>query len=122
MKFKAAIASSDLENVDTHFGRCGAFIIAEIDDENGEYSLVERREVKSPCPSCGRLGEPDDAIEGVAEALSDCGYVIASRIGRWPDSLLYEHGIQSVTYSGSISGMMASLFPGRLSGPAGKTI
>jgi predicted Fe-Mo cluster-binding NifX family protein len=110
MKIKAAIASKDMKNVDIHFGRCKEFVIAEVDDESGSYRLTERRDVTAPCPSCGRLGEHDDAIEGVAEALSDCGYVIVSRIGRWPDSLLSERGIKSLQYSGPIDGAIALLF------------
>ena len=103
MKFKAAIASSDMENVDTHFGKCGAFVIAEVDDEDGSYRLSETRPVTPPCPSCGTLGEPDDAMERVVASLSDCEYVITSRIGRWPDSLLFESGIRSVMFGGPIS-------------------
>jgi len=109
MTFKAAIASSDLENVDEHFGRCRAFVIAEADDGGG-YRLSGVRHVAPSCPTCGSLGEPDDAIESIVEALSDCDYVIVRRIGRWPDSLLYERGIQSMEYSGPIRGAMDLLF------------
>ncbi|MDR1510463.1 MAG: hypothetical protein LBS53_12590, partial [Synergistaceae bacterium] len=100
MKFKAAIASSDMENVDTHFGRCSSFVIAEVDDEDCSYRLIETRPVTSPCPSCGTLGEPADAVERIVASLFDCEYVITSRIGRWPDSLLFENGIRSVIFSG----------------------
>ncbi|MDR1509441.1 MAG: hypothetical protein LBS53_07355 [Synergistaceae bacterium] len=103
MRFKTAVASSDMENVDTHFGRCRSFVIAEVDDEDGSYRLSGTRPAAPPCPSCGTLGESDGAIESIAAALSDCEYVITSRIGRWPDSLLSENGIQSVTFGGSIS-------------------
>jgi predicted Fe-Mo cluster-binding NifX family protein len=109
MKTKVAIASTDLENVDIHFGRCKAFAIAEVDGESGSYRLIERRDVTAPCPSCGRLGESDDAIEGVVESLSDCECVIVSRIGRWPDSLLHERGIRSFEYSGPINEAIALL-------------
>jgi predicted Fe-Mo cluster-binding NifX family protein len=113
MKFKTAIASSDLENVDTHFGKCGFFVIAEVDDEDGTYRTLERRDVSPPCPSCGSLGESDDAIENVVKALSDCDYVIVSRIGRWPDSLLYERGILSAEFSGPINDAVALLLKER---------
>jgi predicted Fe-Mo cluster-binding NifX family protein len=113
MKIKAAIASTDLKNVDIHFGRCRTFAIAEVDCKSRSYRLIEQRDVTAPCPSCGRLGEPDDAIENVVESLSDCEYVIVSRIGRWPDSLLYERGIGSIEHSGPIRDAMALLF-GRL--------
>ena len=113
MKFKTAIASSDMENVDTHFGRCGVFVIAEVDDEDGSYRLSGTRPVAPPCPSCGTLGEPDDALERVVASLSDCEYVITSRIGRWPDSLLFENGIRSVTFGGPISDAMPVLLAER---------
>ena len=113
MKTKVAIASTDQENVDIHFGRCKTFAIAEVDGENGSYRLIEQRDVTAPCPSCGRLGESDDAIEGVVESLSDCEYVIVSRIGRWPDSLLYERGIKSFEYSGPVSEAIALLLERR---------
>jgi nitrogen fixation protein NifB len=113
MKFKAAIASSDMKNVDTHFGRCGCFVIAEVDDNDGSYALRETRPVTPPCPSCGTRGEPDDAIERVVTSLSDCEYVITSRIGRWPDSLLFENGIRSLIFSGTISDAMPMLLAER---------
>ncbi|MDR1967056.1 MAG: hypothetical protein LBQ36_10120 [Synergistaceae bacterium] len=110
MTVKIAIASSDLNNVDTHFGRCGAFVIAEVDEEHKSYRLTEVRDVTAPCPSCGRLGEEDDAIERVVEALSDCSFVVVSRIGRWPDSLLYSRGIASVEFTGPIDAAIEKLF------------
>jgi nitrogen fixation protein NifB len=113
MKFKIAIASSDMENVDTHFGRCGSFVIAEVDDVDGSYSLSETRPVTPPCPSCGTRGEPDDAIELVVASLSDCEYVITSRIGRWPDSLLFENGIRSVMFGGHIDDAISLLLAER---------
>ena len=113
MKFKTAIASSDMENVYTHFGRCRSFVIAEVDDEDGSYRLSGTRPVAPPCPSCGTQGEPDDAIECIVTALSDCEYVITSRIGRWPDSLLFENGIRSVMFGGPISDAMPMLLAER---------
>ncbi|MDR3165736.1 MAG: hypothetical protein LBU13_09170 [Synergistaceae bacterium] len=113
MKFKTAIASSDMENVNMHFGRCRSFVIAEADDEDGSYRLSETRLVTPPCPSCGTHGEPDDAIERIVALLSDCEYVITSRIGRWPDSLLFENGIRSVMFSGPIRDAMPLLIAER---------
>jgi predicted Fe-Mo cluster-binding NifX family protein len=118
--FKVALASSDLENVDTHFGRCRAFIIAEVDGENASFRILERRQVAPPCPSCGTLGAPDDAVASVVESLTDCRYVVVSRIGRWPDSLLYERGIESVVYSGPITDILNSLSSPRCSAAAGQ--
>ncbi|GHV52506.1 hypothetical protein FACS1894216_08750 [Synergistales bacterium] len=102
MKFRAAIASSDRENVNMHFGKCEAFTIAEYDGASGDYRITEVRSVRPPCPSCGANGDPDDAINAVIDAISDCDAVIVSRIGKWPDSLLYERGIKSVQCSCSI--------------------
>jgi nitrogen fixation protein NifB len=101
-KYLAAVASSDMKNVDMHFGKCRVFTVAAIDPEGGRYRIIGQRSVNPPCPSCGTKGEPDDAINSVVEALSDCRLVIVSRIGRWPDSLLFERGIESVQYIGPI--------------------
>jgi nitrogen fixation protein NifB len=118
MKFKTAIASSDMENVDTHFGRCRGFVIAEVDDADGSYRLSGTRPVTPPCPSCGALGESDDAMERIVASLSDCEYVITSRIGRWPDSLLFQSGIRSVMFGGPISDAMPLLLAERHKGSA----
>jgi predicted Fe-Mo cluster-binding NifX family protein len=103
---KAAIASTDQENVNMHFGKCAAFTIAEYDDTSGDYRITEVRSVRPPCPSCGANGDPDDAINEVIDALSDCNAVIVSRIGKWPDALLYERGIKSVQCACSIRDAM----------------
>ncbi|MDR3280155.1 MAG: hypothetical protein LBT23_06560 [Synergistaceae bacterium] len=105
MKCKVAIASTDQKSVDTHFGRCDTFTIAEFDDENEVFEIVERRPVPAACPSCGTKGDSDDAIGSVIDAISDCCCVVVSKIGRWPDSLLYERGINSIEYSGPIAGI-----------------
>ncbi|MDR3255608.1 MAG: hypothetical protein LBT31_08560 [Synergistaceae bacterium] len=109
LKYKVAIASTDQKNVNMHFGKCDAFTIAEVDALAGSYDILERRQVPPPCPSCGTHGDTDDAMHAVIDLLSDCRLVLVSRIGRWPDSLLYERGIESMEYSGSIDDALGPL-------------
>jgi len=94
--------------VDMHFGKCDAFTIAEVDASSG-YAILERRPVPPPCPSCGTHGDNDDAMHAVIDLISDCRAVIVSKIGRWPDSLLYERGIESIEYSGPIDEVLSAL-------------
>jgi predicted Fe-Mo cluster-binding NifX family protein len=109
LKYKVAIASTDGKKVDMHFGKCDAFTIAEVDASSGEYGILERRPVPPPCPSCGTHGDNDDAMFAVIGLISDCRAVIVSKIGRWPDSLLYERGIESIEYSGPIDEVLSAL-------------
>jgi predicted Fe-Mo cluster-binding NifX family protein len=104
-KYKVAMASTDQKNVDLHFGKCDSFTIAEVDEENGNYRIVEERPVLALCSSC----ETDEAMDTVLRSLSDCKVVVASRIGRWPYSMLYAKGIESVEFRGSIEDALAVL-------------
>ena len=72
-----AIASRTGERIDECFGRAASYRIYEA-DAGGGYRLAEVRPGLSPCEDrrhdLGRLAE-------TAELLSDCGLVLAGRIG-----------------------------------------
>ena len=76
-KYRVAIASTDGESVNQHYGKAEKFYIYSIDDEVG-YDLVEERKVTPVC---------QDGFHNKAEMdkhvrqFSDCKYIIASRIG-----------------------------------------
>ena len=78
MKVKIAIASSDGIVVNRHFGKAEKFYIAEADTEDYSYSIIEERDVT---PVCKVEGHDDDALAAAVKNLSDCRYVIVSRIG-----------------------------------------
>ena len=79
--YRVAIASSDGINVDTHFGHAFFFIIADVNEETGEVTEIEERDVSPACEghSCG--GHQGRNIAAIAEILSDVKYVLIARIG-----------------------------------------
>ena len=103
-KYRAAFASSDGKNVDLHFGKCSRFTIAEIDDV-GNYQIVEERPTFALCEA----GDTDEAMDAAVKALSDCGFAVISRIGRWPYAALYAKGIESIEFRGSIEDAVGNL-------------
>jgi predicted Fe-Mo cluster-binding NifX family protein len=108
-KYKVAIASTDLKNIDLHFGKCNAFTIAEVNDANKSYRLGEQRAVPALCSSCGAEGDTDRIMDGVIDVLSDCRFVVVSRMGRWPFAMLYAKGIESIEFYGPIDDALKHL-------------
>ncbi|MBQ1833285.1 MAG: hypothetical protein II114_05890 [Treponema sp.] len=94
MSYKIAVATSDGENVDLHFGAADAFSIYEVSDE-GKISFLEKRsasdqisgaEKKGSCgqnvgcgsgSSCGCGGEVSEKVL----LLDDCRCVVCEKIG-----------------------------------------
>jgi predicted Fe-Mo cluster-binding NifX family protein len=97
-KYRAALATSDGKNIDLHFGKCARFSIAEIDGASGSWKIVEERTTFALCEA----GDSDETMDAAAKALSDCDFVVVSRIGRWPFAALYAKGIESIEFRGSI--------------------
>jgi predicted Fe-Mo cluster-binding NifX family protein len=108
-KYKVAIASTDLKNVDLHFGKCDAFTIAEVDDADKSYRLGEQRAVPALCSSCGAEDDTDRIMDNVIGVLSDCRFVVVSRIGRWPFAMLYAKGIEGIEFYGLIDDALKDL-------------
>ncbi|MDR1874195.1 MAG: hypothetical protein LBQ90_04170 [Synergistaceae bacterium] len=104
-KYKVAIASTDRENVDLHFGKCECFTIVEVDGASGNWRVVEERPVLALCSA----GDTDETMDAAADALSDCTFAVVSRIGRWPYAALYARGIESIEFRGPIADAMNSL-------------
>ena len=75
-KILLAIASSDGIVVNSHFGRAGKFYIYEVCDEN--VSFMEVREVE---PVCNGGNHEEDKLERNMQIISDCQYLLVSRIG-----------------------------------------
>ncbi len=42
-KYRVAVATSDGENVNVHFGHAAAFDVYEVDEESGKFEKVEVR-------------------------------------------------------------------------------
>ncbi|KZX17409.1 FeMo cofactor biosynthesis protein NifB [Methanobrevibacter cuticularis] len=88
MSFKVAIASSDGENVNQHFGKADHFLIFEIDD--GNYKFLESRSI---VPSCGGEETIDHTREQTMKLISDVKAVLVSNIGPQPIETLIANNI-----------------------------
>lgn len=91
MLYRIAVASTDGKVVNEHFGRAKQFIILEIGDE-GKYQTVELRKLPVVCEGGNHDNE---ALRTNVEALSDCRYVLVSRIGQGAENALEEKGISA---------------------------
>ncbi len=97
MDVKIAIASSDGQNVNEHFGRARSFDVYHLGD-NGQ-TFIERREVN---PVCNEHTHDDDRLFRTADALSDCRGVVAAQIGSGAIDALLTHRIMAFTLPGPI--------------------
>ncbi|BDH79876.1 MAG TPA: FeMo cofactor biosynthesis protein [Methanothermobacter sp.] len=90
---KIAVASSDGENVNSHFGKASKFIIYEFDGEKAE--MVEERKVNL---------DPAEKHQWMKtlDAIRDCDIVIAVQAGLRAKFGLEEAGIRFVSDEGPI--------------------
>ena len=96
MAYRIAIASSNGESVDQHFGQAENFLIYEITD-NG-VNFIEDREVGAA--SNGKE-HSDIGLNRVVDALYDCKAVFVLKIGMKASRYLNQRGLKSfeVDYS-----------------------
>jgi nitrogen fixation protein NifX len=88
MSYLVAIASSDGKVVNQHFGHAEEFLIVSVEGE--QYQYLERRALGAAC----QLGEHNDqAMDQVVSALSDCKYVLCTKVGPGAEQKLLERGI-----------------------------
>ena len=97
-KYRVAIASTDGESVNTHYGKSEIFYIYIVDDDEG-YDLLEKRKVT---PVCQEGFHNKAAMETHVQRFTDCKYVIASRIGNGAIQSLTAAGITAMELPGSI--------------------
>ena len=91
-KYYVAVASSDGIVVNTHFGKADRFLIYGILEDNS-FELVEKRILKPVCEG----GDHDERrLAENAKSLSDCRYVLVSRIGPGAMNVLEANGITAV--------------------------
>ncbi len=96
--YKVAIASSDGESVNQHYGKAEKFYIYSIDDEEG-YDLVEERKVQ---PVCMDGAHEISKMEKSVLNFTDCRYIIVSRLGTAASAALSAAGITAMELPGSI--------------------
>ncbi|MDR2427239.1 MAG: hypothetical protein LBD46_08715 [Endomicrobium sp.] len=98
-KIRIALASSDGEFIDTHFGKCKAFRIIDMDNQTKKYEQVE---IRKSDRMCGQNGHTAENLENIIKLLYDCSYVIVARIGIWIKAELEEEGIIPIEFFGTI--------------------
>ncbi|WP_026527074.1 NifB/NifX family molybdenum-iron cluster-binding protein [Butyrivibrio sp. VCD2006] len=93
MSYLIAVATSDGEIIDTHFGHADSFLILEV-DEDGNYEEIEERDVRSACgggEDCVRCS--GSIMNDVAENLKDVDFVLCARSGPHAEEVLRRYGI-----------------------------
>jgi predicted Fe-Mo cluster-binding NifX family protein len=90
------VASETGQNIDACFGRVDKFLIYQlIQSENGPtYEFVEER--AGPCP-CQDKKHDQALLSQRADLLSDCGLVLAGRIGPAASQALSERGLLALS-------------------------
>jgi len=97
-RYRVAVASTDGETVNQHFGKAEKFYIYFVDDEVG-YDLVEERKVDAVCSG---QSHSIPEMENRAKIFTDCRYVVVSRIGVGASQHLSANGITSLELPGYI--------------------
>ncbi len=96
--YKVALASTDGQNVNTHYGRAQAFYVYTVNDEEG-YDFVEERTVT---PLCSNGSHLVSQMQESTARFCDCKYVVASRIGSGAIQSLSARGITAMELPGTI--------------------
>lgn len=97
-KYRIAIASSDGETVNQHFGKAEKFYIYFVDDDEG-YDLIEERTAPAVCGGNMHI-EPE--MEAKVKLFSDCRYIVVAKIGAGASRHLAVNGITSLELPGFI--------------------
>lgn len=82
--------------VNRHFGKADRFLIVDVGDE------IEVKETRDVTPVCNRRDHDDNRLLQTAQILSDCGYILVSRIGPEAANLLASKGIEAFEIPGEI--------------------
>ena len=104
--YRVAVASSDGAFVDRHFGKAEKFFIFSVDDGDG-YELCEERAVTPVCLGSGHVRAE---MERGVRRLSDCRYVVASRIGPAASQELAAQGISCMELPGPVEEALVKIW------------
>ncbi|MCR4579917.1 MAG: dinitrogenase iron-molybdenum cofactor biosynthesis protein [Treponema sp.] len=105
-KYRVALASTDGQTVNQHYGRAEEFYIYAVDDEEG-YEQIEKRKV---VPICHDGGHIKSEMADSTERFLDCRYVAASRMGAGASSALTAKGIIAMELPGSVDDAMLKIW------------
>lgn len=98
IKFKVAVASSDGIVVNQHFGRAEIFRIYDIEQDNTTHF----KEIRNFLPLCQSGTHDDSKMEERIQCLTDCKYVLVSKIGPAAINALEQYGISPMELPGMI--------------------
>lgn len=103
--YRVAIASTDNRFVDQHFGRAESFLIVDV-YEKGYYREIEQRFVE---PVCNGGHHNEHNLKKGVEAVGDCNFVLAAKIGPGAVAELEERGIAAFEMPGSVQDSIRKL-------------
>jgi nitrogen fixation protein NifX len=109
--YRIAIASSDGNAVDLHFGQATSFLIYEIGDEKVDF--IEERDV---CLIPGEAAHTEENMKILAEALHDCSAVFVRRIGQRSLRYLFERKITAFEVNFSLNHIFNTLLKSKQRG------
>ena len=89
-----AIASTDGETVNAHFGRADRFLIYDI--APGSRSMMSIRKVEPLSTGERNHSFDQQRIDAVVEAIKDCRMVYCTKIGERPRQELEKYGITAI--------------------------
>ena len=98
MKFRVAVATSDGIVVNQHFGRTDNFRIYDI----SQAHAIKFTEVRNVVPICQSGTHDASKMKERSESLSDCKYVLVSKIGQGAINALEQEGISPMELPGII--------------------
>lgn len=90
MSFKVAVASTDNENVNEHFGKAKNFLIYNI-KEDGSFEFLENRENNPPCSNGKYEG---NIMNDSVELIKDVSVLLVSNVGPGAIELLISNEIK----------------------------
>lgn len=99
--YKVAVASTDGETINQHYGRASQFYIYSIDEEG--YDLLE---IRKTAPACKDGAHSEAELKQSAQNLKDCRYIIVSRIGSGAAAVLTSVGLTAMELPGTIDDAM----------------
>jgi nitrogen fixation protein NifB len=102
---RVALATRDGDFVAQHFGRAPSFLIADIDENTGVWSIVETRD-NSPACTGDDAGHSSSAFAETLGIIADCGAVFAAQIGKYAQKVLTESGITPIVCSGVVDELL----------------
>lgn len=105
MSYKVAVASTDGNIIDLHFGHADTFQIYSVSEQGSK--LIESRPVKKYCSGPRECSE--DKID-ILEAVSDCDAIISKVIGLSPKKKLEEMGVKVFSMVDTVDSSLKNVY------------